>query len=122
MAIKWVPLNRIPADFRTHDQYVQCLRRLSDGVSMTCPALPAISRSDLKLMRDKSRLVSHMKDSIQRERQYVTADEEYSLAAVLWFPVKAYYLLYHVLCLIDFLLTANRDNLRMGHGGCLKAF
>lgn len=109
-------------DFETHLKYVSLLARLSRGLSATCATVPALTIADLPKIKDKTRLIELTKQSIKDEHNIVKIDNEYSTAAVLWLPIKSYYLAYHLLCVIDYLLTGKPSLLRAKHGDCVKHF
>jgi hypothetical protein len=119
----WVTLgSHVRPKFTTHYRYVECLRRLSANLTATCNKGPAVSKAEIASAGDKFRLIELTWRSIMQERTIVAADSEYSTAAVLWLPVKAYYLLYHILSSMEFMLSGERANLRMSHADCLKEF
>lgn len=109
-------------DFETHLKYVSLLARLAGGVSVSCTVVPTLVPTDLPKIKDKSRLIELTKQSIKDEHGIVQIDEEYSTAAVLWLPIKSYYLAYHLLCVIDYLLTGKPAMLRTKHGECVERF
>lgn len=109
-------------DFETHLKYVKLLSRLSRGLSITCRFPAALKLADLPKIREKSRLIDLTKQSIKDEHSIVQMDDEYSTAAVLWLPIKAYYLAYHLLCVIDYLLTGKPSMLRAKHGECVEHY
>ncbi len=109
-------------DFETHLRYVSLLAKLGRGLSVTCSIIPTLSYSDLAKIRDKTRLIELTKQSIKDEHGIVQIDDEYSTAAVLWLPIKSYYLTYHLLCVVDYLLTGKPAILRTKHGDCVERF
>lgn len=103
-------------DFVTHFRYVERLESLSRGITLDCEATkPRVNASALRLAEGKRQLIALTQQSLEKERSIVDFDPEYSQAAVLWLPVKAYYLLYHVLSLIEFLRTGDPRALSFGH-------
>lgn len=109
-------------DFETHLKYVALLARLSRGLSVSCTATPLLKVGDLPKIKDKTRLIDLTKQSIKDEHAIVQIDDEYSTAAVLWLPIKTYYLAYHLLCIVDYLLTGKPSLLRAKHGECVEHF
>jgi len=103
-------------DFQTHLKYASTLARLSRGMSVTGPILPSIGRAQVDRVKDKLKLIELTKRSLDDESRIVELDEEYSSASVLWLPIKSYYLIYHLLSIIDFILTGQVGSLRMHHG------
>lgn len=109
-------------DFDTHLKYVALIARLAQGLTTTCAVAPTVSGKKVNLIEDKVRLVELTRRSIADERKIVHIDPEYSTASVLWLPIKSYYVAYHLLCVIDFILTADVGVLKAGHGECIERF
>ncbi len=114
------PLNR--PDFSTHLKYISLLAKLARGVSISSTSNALLTPTELPAIRDKVRLIELTKKSIDDECGIVQMDEEYSTAAVLWLPIKSYYLAYHLLCVIDCLMTGKTSQLRAKHVDCVKHF
>lgn len=109
-------------DFKTHLIYTERLLRLSNGVSIKCQIKPLLNKSNLDDIKNKLHLVELTKKSLEDEHRIVDIDMDYSLASVLWLPMKVYYLLYHLLSVIDYILTGEKDSLNISHEGCSAIF
>jgi len=109
-------------DFKTHLIYVERLAKLSHGLSVKCQIKPLLKKSKLDDIKSKLHLIELTKKSLEDEHRIVDIDKEYSLASVLWLPMKTYYLLYHLLSVIDYILTENKTSLSITHEGCLGVF
>ena len=109
-------------DFRTHLVYVKRLAKLSSGLSLRCNINPVLVFDRLKDMENKLRLIELTKKSLEDEFNIVKIDKEYSTASVLWLPVKTYYLLYHLLSVIDYILTGKKNSLSISHEKCSGIF
>jgi hypothetical protein len=109
-------------DFSTHLKYADRLDTWSSNLSMTCSVTPKPLSGISKELKDKSHLIVLTKKSLDDELAIVQEDAAYSTASVLWLPSKAYYLLYHQLSLIEYLLTEDKTLLRMSHKFCLERF
>lgn len=109
-------------DFGTHLKYVSLIARLAQGITVVCSTPPTLPKAKLGLIADKRRLIVLTRQSIKDEYGIVQIDAEYATASVLWLPIKAYYLAYHLLCLIDFMLTGKSAVLRAKHGECIERF
>jgi hypothetical protein len=107
-------------DFTTHFNYVSRLESLSQAISITCQTRPKVTGSDLELTASKRQLIALTLQSLEDEKRIVDAYPQYSQAAVLWLPVKAYYLLYHVLSLVEFILSNSPLDLSIGHAKLIK--
>src|SRR5258708_29506401 len=94
-------------DFTTHFNYVSKLESLSQSISITCRTRPKVTSSGLDLAAGKRQLIALTQQSLDDDKRIVDSDPQYSQAAVLWLPVKAYYLLYHLLSLLEFILSSN---------------
>lgn len=113
-------LNR--RDFNTHLTYIERLNTLSLGLNVSTALIPKVGLSDLPKIENKMKLIELTKQSVDDEYKIVLAFNEYSTASVLWLPVKVYYLLYHTLSIIDFLLTAETKSLDVGHQRCIDKY
>lgn len=109
-------------DFKTHLIYAERLAKLSHGLSIKCQIKPLLKKNKLSNIKSKLYLIGLTKKSLEDERRIVDIDREYSLASVLWLPIKTYYLLYHLLSVIDYILTGNKSSLSITHDGCLTVF
>src|ERR1700674_4423599 len=112
----------VRADYTTHYTYVSRLNRLSRALVVTCTLTPKLRKSELQKAAGKLNLVELTWQSIKDELNIVDADEEYSTASVLWLPVKTYYLLYHVLSIIDFMMSGDLRSLTIKHGDFTDTF
>jgi hypothetical protein len=109
-------------DFETHLQYVSLICDLSAGLKISGIAKPKLSKKDLDKLKDKIQLIKLTKISIDNEGSIVAFDKEYSTASVLWLPIKTYYLIYHLLCTIDCLISGKVSSLTAGHHDCVNLF
>lgn len=109
-------------DFETHLKYVSLLGGLSKGISVTCSIVPKLSKSRITDLQNKIKLIELTKKSIKDEYEIVQFDKEYSTASVLWLPIKTYYLTYHLLCVIDYLITGDTKSLTEKHSRCIDNY
>ncbi len=109
-------------DFETHLIYAELLERLSDAVTVSTQQTAKLSSSDAEKLKEKIQLVKLTKKSIDQEYEIVTFDKEYSTASVLWLPIKTYYLIYHLICILECLLTGNLKHLSGGHSTLVSEF
>jgi len=105
-------------DFKVHFIYARRLVKLSSGLSLKCNIKPLLAPGKLKTKRveNKLRLIKLTKKSLEDELNIVKIDKEYSTASALWLPIKTYYLLYHLLSVIDYILTGKINSLNIEHG------
>lgn len=109
-------------DFETHLKYASRLAKLTERLSVTCSVIPVLPKDKIIDLEKKLKLVELTKKSVKDEYEIVQFDKEYSTASVLWLPVKTYYLTYHLLCSIDYLLSGKEDSLTAKHHKCLDTF
>ena len=109
-------------DFRTHLIYTECLSRFSKDLSLSCTLVPLLKRERLSDLKSKEQLIALTKKSIDDEFEIVERYKEYSTSSVIWLPIKSYYLVYHQLCAIDYILTGAPSSLSIHHGTCLYRF
>ncbi len=109
-------------DFETHLKYVSLLAKISYGVSVTSSIVPKLNSTKIAFLKNKLQLIELTKKSIKDEYEIVQFDREYSTASVLWLPIKTYYLTYHLLCIIDCIITGNVKSLSEKHSKCIEIF
>lgn len=109
-------------DFETHLKYVTRLAELSSGLHIECNLQTCLNKRRLIDLDNKSKLISLTAKSIKNEYDIVQFDKEYSTASVLWLPIKTYYLIYHTLCVINYMLTGNPEMLNEKHSRCVDGF
>jgi hypothetical protein len=108
-------------DYLIHLKYAHRLATWSKGLTISS-ALSRHPKADLKLVEDKAHLMALTRQSMKDELAIVMADADYSVASVLWLPTKSYYLLYHMVCVIEYIFTADSEWVRHSHNQCLKTF
>ncbi len=109
-------------DFETHLKYTTRLAELSYGLSATCNIKPMLNKDKVKGIKNKLQLIKLTNKSINDEHEIVQFDSEYSTSSVSWLPIKTYYLIYHLLCIIDYILTNDPDSLSVSHIQCIRTF
>ncbi len=109
-------------DFETHLKYITRLVRLSSRISITCNIKPKLKKDKIENIKNKLKLLELTKKSIKDEYKIVQFDSEYSTASVSWLPIKTYYLVYHLLCIIDYILTNNPASISAKHSKCISIF
>lgn len=109
-------------DFETHLKYATLIAKLSTGLKVTSSITPKLKASETQHLKDKIQLVKLTKLSLDQEYKIVALDKDYSSASVLWLPIKSYYLLYHLLCITDCLITGKLSSLTAGHHDCVDTF
>ncbi|AKM78520.1 MAG: hypothetical protein UX49_C0021G0010 [Candidatus Wolfebacteria bacterium GW2011_GWC2_46_275] len=109
-------------DFETHLKYAALIAKLSNNLEIISSPNSKLPKSEGGKLKDKIQLVRLTKKSIDQEYEIVCFDEDYSSASVLWLPVKTYYLIYHLLCISDCIISGKMSSLTAGHHECVNAF
>lgn len=108
---------------QTHLTYVGLISDLSNNIKITSIIIPKLVDSDGKgLLKDKISLFNLTKKSIEQDYKIVNSTGDYASLAILWLPIKSYYLIYHLLCLIDYIITGQKSSLKIGHNDCINKF
>ncbi|MFH1621257.1 MAG: hypothetical protein ABIB04_04200, partial [Patescibacteria group bacterium] len=108
-------------EFQTHLNYVQFLEKESSGLSLTCGNKLAkqICSEDARL-RKKVKIINVTVANIKSEYKSVVEEPEYSEVCCAWIPVKSYYLIFHTLLVLEYLLQCNGEALITGHDDSRK--
>lgn len=122
MPLNTFHLNSNRLDFETHLKYISLIENLSSGLEISSKLSPNLKASDIGQLKDKLQLVRLTKISIDQECKIVSFDKDYSSSSVLWLPIKSYYMLYHLLCITDCLLTGKLNALSAGHHNSIDTF
>lgn len=109
-------------DFETHLKYISLIADLSDDLKVASITNPLLSKAEVQKLDQKILLAKLTKKSLDQEYEIVSMDEDYSLSAVLWLPIKTYYLIYHLLCIIDCVEIGKVSSLSTGHYACVGNF
>lgn len=114
-----MPLNNHEA-YDTHLNYVRCLANLVSPATLTYNN--HLRQATLPYVGEKQNLISLTRQSLNDENQIVQIDRDYSYASTSWLPIKSYYLVFNILLTIQYILTLQRGNFRMGHLACVDEF
>jgi hypothetical protein len=79
-----------------------------------------ITPAALKELDPKLRLIERTRDSIAGEMRSIQEDADYAHACVAWLPAKVYYNLYHILSIIEYMVSGDKRHLRIPHHTCLQ--
>jgi len=108
--------------FKTHLVYIKVILNELKNVNFDVAGNLLVKKNDLALLKQKRQLIKLTMKSIDDEFEIVKISQEYSLASVLWLPIKSYYLLYHLLTVLDFLMTGRGSSLSKSHNKIIKVF
>jgi len=108
--------------FRTHYNYIHCLKDLIQGTTLNYPGIGQIIQAPLPFLDRKRNFIDLTRRSINDEARIVRLDAEYSYASTSWLPIKSYYLLFNLMLTIDYLITLDERAFRNGHARCSSGF
>lgn len=113
-------------EFQTHLNYVQFLEKESSSLSLVCgnKLTEPICSEDARLKK-KIKIIKVTLANIESECKSVVDEPEYSEVCSAWIPVKSYYLIFHTLLVLEYLLQCDGEVLISGHEESrkrLKAF
>ena len=108
-------------DFKTHLNYIKTLKALSENLTIEVLA-PECKYAKSPTLQNKIKLLQLTKQSIKDDYDIMNMDAEYAVASSAWIPIKAYYLVYHTLCVFHYLTSEDVNHLTLGHGLFKKHF
>ena len=106
-------------DFGVHLKYVRYIASITKSLSATTSLQPCIGPEAVKELDHKMRLLERTTQSIREELRSIHDDADYAHACVAWLPAKVYYNLYHLLSIVEYMVTGDRNLLRVNHADCL---
>ncbi len=119
----WVPVVNPKTEreaFDTHSNYIDCLSSLTNGLRLKYQR--SLKHSELKKVDLKENLIKLTNKSLDDEYNIVKIDKDYSYASTSWLPIKSYYLLYHLLTTIDYIIKIQESAFSLGHARCVEGF
>ena len=104
--------------FQTHFNYVKCMSEITNGLEICCNKNikvknPCLSQ-DVNFIK-KINLIKPLKKTIDLEYDVVNDLKELALPGGFWIPTKAYYLLFHMSCIISVLRNGDINCLNPEH-------
>lgn len=105
-------------DYDVHLKYVRHIRNLSSGLSISHSLKPVIHTHDLKELDAKLRALERTNQLLEEQVKIIHDDVEYAQACVAWLPAQVYYNLYHLLAIIEYIITGEKVHLRISHESC----
>jgi hypothetical protein len=108
--------------FLTHLHYLEFLNTIPEDLKLSCnlsinhriPCLPEIKK--------KTSLIKLTSKSLIYEQKLVHENEDYALMCVPWVAVKTYYLLFHQLLVLNYLITKDSKIFYSSHRNLLTWF
>ncbi|OGL46894.1 MAG: hypothetical protein A2W05_10385 [Candidatus Schekmanbacteria bacterium RBG_16_38_10] len=111
-----------PPDFRTHLNYVSCMKALSKGIGLLCNSSIKNKINESKTLKKKINLSKLTLNSIKGEYKTIQKNPDYAELCVSWISVKSYYLLFNLLLILDYLIAAHESVFQSSHKESLKRF
>ena len=100
-------------DYEVHLKYVKRIGFLSNGLSISHSLKPVITADTLKGLDSKLRIIERTNKLFEQEAQSINDDAEYAHVCVGWLPAQVYYNLYHLLSIIEYIVTG-----QIGRASC----
>lgn len=103
----WIPVNNRPilyADFITHLNYLDCISHYSQNLSVSLNRIVSGAIIESAQVRKKVKLVELTLENLREEYKKIKQFPDYSEICVSWVPVKAYYLIFNLLLLLEYFL------------------
>jgi hypothetical protein len=93
-------------EFRTHLNYLKCIRHLSLNLTLKTNNISPLSNKPVtSVAKKKATLIKLTKENIDAEMNQINDFIEYSQICISWIPVKSYYLFFNELILLLYLIT-----------------
>lgn len=109
-----------PPDFMTHLNYVSCLSKISEGLSIGCNINFKKKLKHDKQLAKKLTLIELTRKNLEEEYKVILANEDYAEICVPWVSVKAYYLIFNLLLIIKYLLSGDSTSFISSHDRMLR--
>jgi len=104
-----------PPDFRTHANYIEAMCGISNGLSATFQHNLQIKIVKSGTLSKKLGLIRLTLDSIDGEYAAISKNSEYAQLCVSWISVKAYYLLFNMCLVLEYLIGGNDNAFHCTH-------
>lgn len=111
-----------PPDFITHLNYVSCLNDLSKGLVVECKLNIRNKIDESKLLKKKLNLIKLTLKSLDGEYKVIQENPDFAELCVSWISVKAYYLIFNLLLILEYLLNGQDSPLSFSHKELLRKF
>jgi len=106
----------------THNNYIECLKIFSNNLSIKIKNLPTqiiVEKGDLKR---KVHLVKLTYSNLIWEQKSIQDNPEYATVCASWISIKAYYIFFNFLMVIEYLLSDEVGAFRYTHKKTIKIF
>lgn len=109
-------------DFTTHKHYITYVRQLSNNLELTYKSKLTGRISLSSRAKKKIRLIELTLENVRSEAKMVEKNPEYAQAAISWLPVKAYYLIFNLTILLEYVISTDESFLTASHTKSLSQF
>jgi hypothetical protein len=114
-------LDAIEVSFATHYKYLNFFSRHSQGLKITSNSQSLKGSYEDHYFVKKKTLIDLIKKSLDEDLKVVNLDISYANPALLWIPIKSYYLIYHQLSVIEYLESGDKHLLSIKHIECMAS-
>ena len=111
-----------PPDFITHLNYVSCLNTLSRSITASCNLSIKNKINESKLLKKKINLIKLTLKSVDGEYKMIQRNPDFAELCVSWISVKAYYLIFNLSLILEYLLSGQESALGFSHKELLRKF
>ncbi len=102
-------------DFNTHLNYLEFMMDESKNLSLHYSCNIQSQFIPSPLLQKKMKLIGVTYENIKGEMIAVKKEPEYAEVCCAWIPVKAYYLFYHLILVLEYLISCDTSFLQKGH-------
>jgi len=118
----WNEIRFPPPDFLTHLNYTKALNTLSRNLILISNLQIRNRISEAPSLVKKLGLVKLTLKSISGEFRTILKNPDFAELCVSWISVKAYYLIFNLLLILDYLITGQEASLNLSHERVIKRF
>ena len=125
---KWIEISNKeyekehPPDFTTHFNYVVCLNAVSNKLAAESKSNIKNKIKESKFIHKKLNLIKLIKKNLEEEAKIIEQNIAFAEVCVPWVAVKAYYLIFNLSLVLDFLISGQESSFRSSHEGLLEKF
>lgn len=118
----WDEIKLSPPDFLTHLNYVECLNKFSQKLVLTDNLNIKNEIKESAQLSKKLNLIKLTLKSIKGEYNTILKYPDFAEICVSWISVKAYYLIFNLLLILDYLITGQESSFNLSHEKSLNKF
>jgi len=113
---------RNPPDFITHLNYVTFINTLARDINISYEPSIRSKINISSILNKKINLIKLTLKSIKGEYKTIQSNPDYAELCVSWISVKAYYLIFNLLLILEYLLTGQDSSFGVTHKKVLRRF